>query len=45
MQILHLEESISDIHLDWIGALPDICNHPAANTPSDNFGGIRKNMG
>lgn len=35
--ILHLEDSVADIHLDRIDAVPDVCNQPIADTPIGNF--------
>jgi hypothetical protein len=35
--ILHLEDSVPDIQLDRIDAVPDVCNQPTADTAIGNF--------
>jgi hypothetical protein len=36
-KILHNEGSASDVRIDRLPRLPDVCDHPTPNTPEDNF--------
>jgi hypothetical protein len=36
-KLLHQEESITDIRIDRLAKLPEVCNQPTANTPLSNF--------
>ncbi len=35
--VLHLQDSVPDIHIDRITKIPAVCNQPTENTPIGNF--------
>ncbi len=36
-KVLHFEGAASDVRIDRLSRMPEVCNHPTPDTPQDNF--------